>query len=298
MGTLNLINFEAQVIGSDILYKVVMICVTIYVLFKIIEVVVNKIELKEKEGLKVLRIKRYSSELIKLSIICCVFVPVINYVILWSGTEFIVYGITDIINRFLGIVLVLEMLTIFDLILVIKINRIINKYNSEIKSKFVLISYMICAQYILFLFLFGIFIFKIKLPIQISSILSVWMFTWVTSFCFYLMKYLIYSVMNKANLLFYTDRIELVIKTSHYHKYEFVEKMLIYGQLKNDKDSIVIIGDNSSIRKIKRDWIESINILKADGSIRRSIGANTIKNTIIDYTITKKRKIIFKRKPD
>ncbi|GEM_PF-1487572 len=292
MGTINLINFEAQVIGGDILYKVVMTCTTIYIFFKITYFIMNKIELKEKNGLKVLKIKKYGEEVLLLSLLYCVLVPTSNYVFFLIGIKLIGYD-TDIMNKIIGIALIIEILTILDLLLVAKVNRIINKYNSGMKSKFVLISFIIWFQYILLLLIFAIQILKIR--VESLLIADIWLSVWIISLSIYSIKLLLYSTFNKTNIIFHSDRIEILAKTNHYYKYEFVENIMIRGQIKSEQDNVIIMDNNrNKIRTIKRDWIEKINVLRADGSIRKSIGKDIIKNTIIDYRTSNKKRLTLK----
>lgn len=293
MGTINLINFEAQVIGGDILYKVVMICVIIYAMIKVIEVIMKKIEFKEKPALKVLKIKRYGEEVLLLSLMYCILVPTTNYIIFLIGIKLIEYD-TDIMNKIIGITLIIEILTILDLFLIVKVNRKINKYNSGIKSKFVLISFIICLQYVLLLLIYAIQILKIRM--EGLLIAEIWLSAWIVSLSFYAIKLLFYSIFNKMNIIFNSDRIEILAKTNHYYKYEFIENIMIKGQIKSEQDNVIIMDNNrNKIRTIKRDWIEKINILREDGSVRKSIYKDIIKNTNIDYRTSNKKRLSLKR---
>lgn len=292
MGTINLFNFEAQVISGDILYKVVMICVIIYVMIKVIEVIMKKIEFKEKPALKVLKIKRYEEEVLLLSLMYCILAPTINYIFLFIGIKLIEYD-TDIMNKIIGIVLIIEILAILDLLLIAKVNRKINKYNSGIKSKFILISYIICFQYMLLVLIFAIQIFKIR--IESLLIAEIWLSVWIISLSLYSIKLLLYSILNKMNIIYHSDRIEVLVKTNHFHKYEFIENIMIKGQIKSEQDNVIIMDNNrNKIRTMKRDWIERINILREDGSVRKSIDKDIIKNTIIDYRTSNKKRLSLK----
>jgi len=195
----------------------------------------------------------------------------------------------------------IELLTLFDLYFIVKVNRVINKYNSIIKSKFVLISLIIFFQYALLLLLFAFLIFNIhavpffNFQIEGTIITSLWLLTWTLSISFYTVKLVIFTVINRLNLIYYFDKIEIIINTSHYYQYEYIEKVKVTGLMRTEKDNVVIMGGNGrKYRTIKCDWIEKINILNANGLLKRSISRNTIKNTIIESKIEKQRKITFK----
>jgi len=97
MGSINIFNFENQIVSSDDFYKFFVLATIVFGFIKVAHFIYKKAEIKENSGLKVLKIKRYSVEILQLSIIYCFLIPVSNHFIFYIGFKFINYD-TEISN--------------------------------------------------------------------------------------------------------------------------------------------------------------------------------------------------------
>ncbi len=289
---INLFNFENIIVDNEKLSMFLALLIIFVGILKIYEFVVNRIEIKEKFGIKSLKIKKYKIEVLNKSVLSCIVMSIINYIIFYYGIE--LYNLqNDIVNKILYSGVLIEILTLSNLFCILISNTIIRKYDSSKIINIARISIIILIQYLILLLLIIVLIFKLKF--NIAYIFDIWKSIWLISFILYFFQRLFYSLFGKANLTAYSDKIEIIIEKNYYNDI-YIEKIIINGLIKSEKDNVLLLNnDGNKFRTINREWIEQINVLREDGAVKTIIKRKDLNNTLINYNVTVERKFKLKR---
>jgi hypothetical protein len=286
MGSLNLINFENLIVDDNVL-KILPFILSFIPLIEALKKVSIKLEKKEKG--KVLIIKKYKVEILIISMLLSIVVPICNYLIIYFGV-YIGNYVKSKYSIFLFIVII-EVIILVNIIFSAYAISIIYKYNNEKKYKFTFVSYSIIFQCLLLLIILIIEYLNININVvNISNLLIMIIFY---TFLFYFAKLYFCILFSKLNCKYHADKIEIVINTGHYYKINNTERILFEKNIVTNSNKLVLLNDNGdSTRKIDKEWIEQINVI-THGAITKSIDKNELQNSVVIFKKLTKSKIGF-----
>lgn len=289
MGSLNLFNFENLIVDDNVL-KILPFILSFFPLIEAIKKISISFEKKNKG--KVIIIRKYKVEILFVSFILSLIVPICNYFIIY----FVSYIGNYIISKysFFLFVVMIEIILLVNIIFLTYAISIIYKYNNEKKYKFTFISYSVIFQCLLLLIIIIIDYFNVNVDfVNIYNLLS---FAIFYTFLFYFAKLFLLSIFNKLNLKYHADKIEIIINTRHYYKINETERIVLDTDINTISNKLILLNDNGeSMRKIDKEWIEQVNII-SHGIIIKSLNKKELQNSVIIFKKKTKRKIQFKKK--